>query len=77
MPFIPEALDTYVVNHTEKEPELLQQLTQETYQKILQLLILSRHDQSRALSTLSKLIHHKNNVYIRIYIYKKFQSFFI
>ena len=36
MHFIPEDLDDYVVKHTENEPELLQQLNRETYQKILQ-----------------------------------------
>ena len=36
MHFIPEALDDYVVKHTENEPELLQKLTRETFQKILQ-----------------------------------------
>ena len=30
----PEALDDYVVKHTENEPELLQKLTRETFQKI-------------------------------------------
>ena len=29
MHFIPEDLDQYVVNHSENEPELLQQLTRE------------------------------------------------
>ena len=36
MHFIPEKLDDYVVAHTEDEPELLEQLNRETYQKILQ-----------------------------------------
>ena len=36
MHFIPEKLDDYVVRHSEDEPELLRQLTRETYQKILQ-----------------------------------------
>uniref|UniRef100_UPI00404B0A92 hypothetical protein n=1 Tax=Gelidibacter sp. TaxID=2018083 RepID=UPI00404B0A92 len=34
MNFLPEALDTYVVNHSENEPELLQQLTRETIDHI-------------------------------------------
>ena len=57
MHFIPEKLDDYVVAHSEKEPELLQQLTRETYQKILQPRMLSGHYQGRILSMLSKLIN--------------------
>ncbi len=60
MHFISEALDEYVVAHSEKEPELLQQLTRETYQKVLQPRMLSGHFQGRILSLLSKLIAPKN-----------------
>ncbi|WP_271765491.1 O-methyltransferase [Aquimarina algiphila] len=67
MHFIPEDLDTYVVNHTQKEPELLQQLTRETYQKILQPRMLSGPYQGRVLSMLSKLIHPKNILEIGTY----------
>ncbi|AXT58321.1 O-methyltransferase [Aquimarina sp. MMG015] len=67
MHFIPEALDTYVVNHTEKEPELLEQLTRETYQKILQPRMLSGPYQGRVLSILSKLINPKNILEIGTY----------
>ena len=59
MHFIPEALDEYVVNHSEDEPELLQALTRETYQKILQPRMLSGHFQGRILSMISKLINPK------------------
>lgn len=55
MYFLPEALDNYVVNHSENEPELLQQLTRETYQKILQPIMLSGPYQGRVLSMVSKL----------------------
>jgi len=67
MHFIPEALDTYVVNHTEKEPELLQKLTRETYQKILQPRMLSGPYQGRVLSILSKLINPKSILEIGTY----------
>ncbi|EZH72953.1 methyltransferase [Aquimarina atlantica] len=67
MHFIPEELDTYVVNHTQKEPELLQQLNRETYQKILQPRMLSGAYQGRVLSMLSKLIHPKNILEIGTY----------
>jgi predicted O-methyltransferase YrrM len=59
MQFISENLDNYVVKHSEDEPELLQQLTRETYQKILQPRMLSGHYQGRVLSMISKLIHPK------------------
>lgn len=67
MHFIPEKLDEYVVNHSEKEPELLQQLNRETNQKILQPRMLSGHYQGRVLSILSKLIHPKNILEIGTY----------
>ena len=59
MHFISEKLDTYIVNHSEAEPELLQQLTRETYQKILQPRMLSGHYQGRVLSMVSKLVSPK------------------
>ena len=57
--FIPKKLDDYVVAHSEEEPELLQQLTRETYQKILQPIMLSGPYQGRVLSMISKLIRPK------------------
>ncbi|OBQ55830.1 O-methyltransferase [Tamlana sp. s12] len=67
MHFIPEALDEYVVKHSENEPELLQQLTRETYQKILQPRMLSGHYQGRVLSMISKLVNPKNILEIGTY----------
>jgi len=67
MHFIPEELGHYVVNHSEDEPELLQELTRETYQKILQPRMLSGHYQGRLLSMISKLIHPKNILEIGTY----------
>ena len=67
MHFIPEALDNYVVTHTQQEPELLQQLTRETYQKILQPRMLSGPYQGRVLSMISKLIHPKTILEIGTY----------
>ncbi len=57
--FIPKQLDDYVVAHSEEEPELLKQLTRETYQKILQPIMLSGPYQGRVLSMISKLIRPK------------------
>ncbi|WP_299521233.1 O-methyltransferase [Winogradskyella sp.] len=56
MHFLPEALDYYVVTHSEQEPELLQQLTRETYQKVLQPIMLSGPYQGRVLSMIAKLV---------------------
>jgi len=59
MYFLPENLDNYIVAHSEQEPELLQQLTRETYQKVLQPIMLSGPYQGRVLSMISKLIKPK------------------
>ena len=59
MHFLPEKLDDYIVRHSESEPELLQQLTRETYQKILQPIMLSGPYQGRVLSMISKLLGPK------------------
>ncbi|UKM66308.1 O-methyltransferase [Flavobacteriaceae bacterium GSB9] len=67
MHFIPENIDEYVVHHSENEPELLQQLNRETYQKILQPRMLSGHYQGRVLSMISKLISPKNILEIGTY----------
>ena len=67
MHFIPQKLDDYVVAHSQKEPELLQQLTRETYQKILQPRMLSGHYQGRVLSMISKLVNPKSILEIGTY----------
>ena len=67
MHFIPDDLDNYVVKHSENEPFLLQQLTRETYQKILQPRMLSGHYQGRLLSMISKLVNPKNILEIGTY----------
>ena len=60
MHFLPEKLDEYIVSHSETEPKLLQQLTRETYQKILQPIMLSGPYQGRVLSMISKLKSPEN-----------------
>ncbi len=67
MQFLPEELDDYVVKHSQAEPELLQQLNRETYQKILQPRMLSGHFQGRVLSMISKLVNPKNILEIGTY----------
>ena len=57
MHFLPEKLDSYVVTHSENEPVLLEELTRETYQKILQPRMLSGSYQGRVLSMISKLVN--------------------
>ncbi len=56
MHFLPEKLDHYVVEHSQQEPKLLQELTRETYQKILQPIMLSGPYQGRVLSMISKIV---------------------
>ena len=67
MHFIPKEIDDYVTAHSQSEPELLQKLNRETYQKILQPRMLSGHYQGRLLSMLSKLINPKNILEIGTY----------
>ncbi|WP_299396129.1 O-methyltransferase [uncultured Gelidibacter sp.] len=67
MNFLSETLEKYVTDHSEDEPELLQQLTRETYQKILQPRMLSGHYQGRVLSMISKLVNPKTVLEIGTY----------
>ena len=67
MNFLSEPLDKYITNHSEDEPELLQQLSRETFQKILQPRMLSGHYQGRVLSMFSKLVNPKNILEIGTY----------
>ena len=67
MDFLPEAIEEYVVSHSQNEPQLLQQLNKETWQKILNPRMLSGAFQGRVLSMISKLIHPKNILEIGTY----------
>jgi len=67
MNFLPDKIDDYVVFHSQDEPELLQELNRETYQKILQPRMLSGHYQGRVLSMISKLMNPKNILEIGTY----------
>ena len=67
MHFLPENIDNYVVNHSQDEPELLQQLSKETWQKVLNPRMLSGAFQGRVLSMISKLIQPKNILEIGTY----------
>lgn len=67
MHFISEALEDYVAQHSENEPELLARLNKETHQKILQPRMLSGHFQGRVLSMFSKLIRPQHILEIGTY----------
>jgi caffeoyl-CoA O-methyltransferase len=60
MNFLSEELENYIKNHCEAEPQLLQKLNHETWEKVLNPRMLSGHVQGRVLSMLSHMIHPKN-----------------
>lgn len=62
-----QKLQDYVLEHTQEEPELLQQLNKETWQKIMVPRMLSGHFQGRLLSMISKLIQPKTILEIGTY----------
>ncbi|MGB0949312.1 MAG: O-methyltransferase [Marinirhabdus sp.] len=59
MNFLPQNIDEYATNHSQPEPELLQKLNRETWQKVLVPRMLSGHYQGRVLSMISKLVAPK------------------
>lgn len=67
MDFIPEEIDKYVVHHSEDEPQLLKELSRETWQKIMVPRMLSGHFQGRVLSIISKLVSPKSVLEIGTY----------
>lgn len=58
--FLEENIDNYVVSHSQEEPKILQELTKETWQKVLNPRMISGAYQGRVLSMISKLIQPKN-----------------
>ena len=67
MNFLPENIDQYASDHSQKEPELLQELFNETWQKALVPRMISGHFQGRVLSMVSKLINPKSILEIGTY----------
>lgn len=67
MHFLPDKIDNYAVNHSEDEPEILKELSRETWQKVLIPRMLSGHYQGRLLSMLSKLTNPKSILEIGTY----------
>ncbi|HVW95676.1 MAG TPA: O-methyltransferase [Mucilaginibacter sp.] len=60
MEILDPALQTYLDDHCEPEPEALQAINRETYLKVLRPHMLSGHYQGRVLSFLSKMVQPKN-----------------
>lgn len=67
MSFLPENIDQYASDHSQKEPELLLELFKETWQKALVPRMISGHFQGRVLSMISKLVAPKNILEIGTY----------
>ncbi len=67
MHFLPESIDDYVVKHSQEEPRILQELTRETWQKVLNPRMLSGAFQGRVLSMISKLMQPKSILEIGTY----------
>jgi predicted O-methyltransferase YrrM len=67
MNFLPENIDQYASDHSQKEPKLLQELFNETWQKALVPRMISGHFQGRVLSMVSKLISPKTILEIGTY----------
>ena len=59
MHFISPDLETYMAQHSQKEPELLRELSRETHLKVIQPRMITGHLQGRLLSMLSKIIQPK------------------
>ena len=60
MSFLPKDIEEYAIANSQEEPELLKQLSKETWQKVLNPGMLSEHYQGRVLAMLSKLIKPKS-----------------
>ena len=67
MDFLPDHIDEYAVQHSQKEPALLQELNRETWQKALVPRMISGHYQGRVLSMISKLIRPRTVLEIGTY----------
>jgi len=67
MNFLDKRLENYSIEHSQQEPELLKQLSKETWQKVLQPRMLSGAYQGRLLSMISKLVLPKQILEIGTY----------
>lgn len=67
MHFISDELESYIILHSEEEPDILKELNKETHLKVLQPRMLSGHFQGRVLSLISKIISPKKILEIGTY----------
>ncbi|WP_027067937.1 O-methyltransferase [Maribacter sp. Hel_I_7] len=67
MHFLSPLLESYLADHSQEEPKLLQELTRETHLKVIQPRMLTGHFQGRVLSLLSKLMNPTNILEIGTY----------
>jgi len=67
MNFLRGKIDEYVVDNSQKEPQILQELTKETWQRVLNPRMLSGAFQGRILSMISKIINPKDILEIGTY----------
>ncbi|WP_411032240.1 class I SAM-dependent methyltransferase [Spongiimicrobium sp. 3-5] len=67
MHFLSPQLENYIRDHSEPEPPLLQELTRETYLRVVQPRMITGHFQGRVLSALAKLINPTNVLEIGTY----------
>ena len=59
MHFLSDTLETYIEQHSDAEPILLQELSRETHVKVIQPRMITGHFQGRFLSLLSKILAPK------------------
>ncbi|MFN3315368.1 MAG: O-methyltransferase [Raineya sp.] len=67
MNFLPENIENYALQHTDREAEYLQELQRQTHLKVLMPRMLSGHLQGRFLAMFSKLVQPKNILEIGTY----------
>jgi predicted O-methyltransferase YrrM len=67
MEFIDQKLDDYVCAHTEKEPEVLNELNRKTHLTVLRSRMLSGHFQGRLLSMISHMVQPERILEIGTY----------
>jgi predicted O-methyltransferase YrrM len=67
MNFLPEEIERYAEDHTRQEPELLAQLTRETWQKVINPRMLSGHLQGRVLKMIVQLMRARTILEIGTY----------
>ena len=67
MHFLSDTIETYIEQHSDVEPILLQELSRETHLKVIQPRMITGHFQGRFLSLLSKIIAPKRILEIGTY----------